>query len=145
MGLSINHIFSALNWVATQPREIYQKHLILEINTHTYIIIYTLYIYIYVCVYIYIYIYIYIVFLGLRHNMYGGSQARDHIRATAAGLHHHHSNAGSEPCLQPTPLSLLTSLPCHPPAPQFLVFWAVHSEQTIWKSTAWENPASKEE
>ena len=24
-------------------------------------------------------------------------------RATAAGLHHSHSNMGSEPCLQPTP------------------------------------------
>ena len=28
---------------------------------------------------------------------YGGSQARDRIRATAAGLHHSHSNARSEP------------------------------------------------
>ena len=38
---------------------------------------------------------------------YGSSQARDQIRATAAGLHlchsHSHSNAGSEPGLQPTP------------------------------------------
>ena len=31
--------------------------------------------------------------------VYGGSQARGQIRATAAGLHH--SNARSEPCLQP--------------------------------------------
>ena len=30
---------------------------------------------------------------------YGGSRARDLIRATAAGLHHSHSNAGSEPHL----------------------------------------------
>ena len=29
----------------------------------------------------------------------GGSQARDPIRATAASLHHSHSNVGSEPCL----------------------------------------------
>ena len=34
---------------------------------------------------------------------YGGSQARDQIGAVAASLHHSHSNAGSKPCLQPTP------------------------------------------
>ena len=34
---------------------------------------------------------------------YGSPQARGRIRATAARLHHCHSNAGSEPCLQPTP------------------------------------------
>ena len=34
---------------------------------------------------------------------YGGSQARGQIRATASGLHHSHSNVGSEPRLQPTP------------------------------------------
>ena len=34
---------------------------------------------------------------------YGGSQARGLIRATAAGLPHSHSNARSEPHLQPTP------------------------------------------
>ena len=34
---------------------------------------------------------------------YGGSQARGLIRAVAAGLRQSHSNAGSEPCLQPTP------------------------------------------
>ena len=33
---------------------------------------------------------------------YGGSQARGQIRAAAAGLHHSHSNMGSEPRLQPT-------------------------------------------
>ena len=31
---------------------------------------------------------------------YGGSQARGSIGATAAGLHHSHSNAGSESCVQ---------------------------------------------
>ena len=31
----------------------------------------------------------------------GSSQARGQIRATAAGLHHSYSNAGSEPRLQP--------------------------------------------
>ncbi|RKM63539.1 hypothetical protein C0984_19550, partial [Clostridioides difficile] len=34
---------------------------------------------------------------------YGGSQARGLIGAIAAGLHHSHSNTGSEPHLQPTP------------------------------------------
>ena len=34
---------------------------------------------------------------------YGGSQARGPIGAIAAGLHHSHSNTGSEPHLQPTP------------------------------------------
>ena len=34
---------------------------------------------------------------------YGGFQARGRIRAVTADLHHSHSNAGSEPCLHPTP------------------------------------------
>ena len=34
---------------------------------------------------------------------YEGSQARGQIGATSAGLHHSHSNAGSEPLLRPTP------------------------------------------
>ena len=34
---------------------------------------------------------------------YGGSQARCQTGAAAAGLHHSHSNAGSELCLRPTP------------------------------------------
>ena len=34
---------------------------------------------------------------------YGGSQARGPIGAVAVGLRHSHSNAGSEPCLQPPP------------------------------------------
>ena len=42
---------------------------------------------------------------------YGGSQARDRIRAVAAGLHQSHSNVGSEPCLHPTPQ--LTAMPDH--------------------------------
>ena len=40
---------------------------------------------------------------------YGGSQARGLIGAVAAGLHHNHSNAGSEPRLRPTPQ--LTAMP----------------------------------
>ena len=35
--------------------------------------------------------------------VYGSSQARGQIRALAAGVCQHHSNAGSEPHLQPTP------------------------------------------
>ena len=34
---------------------------------------------------------------------HGGSQAKDQIGAVATGLHHSHSNVGSEPHLQPTP------------------------------------------
>ena len=34
---------------------------------------------------------------------YRNSQARGRIKAAAAGLHNSHSNAGSEPWLQPTP------------------------------------------
>ena len=40
---------------------------------------------------------------------YGGSQARGQMGATAAGLHHSHSNGGSQPNLRPTPQ--LTAMP----------------------------------
>ena len=40
---------------------------------------------------------------------YEGSQATGRIGAVAAGLHHSHSNAGSEPRLRPTPQ--LTAIP----------------------------------
>ena len=40
---------------------------------------------------------------------YGGSQARGLIGAVATSLCQRHSNAGSEPCLQPT--SQLTAMP----------------------------------
>ena len=42
---------------------------------------------------------------------YGGSQARSRIGAIAAGLRQSHSNAGSEPCLQPTPQLAATPVP----------------------------------
>ena len=42
---------------------------------------------------------------------YGGSQARGLIGAVATGLHHSHSNAGSEPRLQPTPQLMATPDP----------------------------------
>ena len=47
---------------------------------------------------------------------YGGSQARGLIGATAAGLHHSHSNAISKPGLRPTPQ--LTATPDHWPTEQ---------------------------
>ena len=40
---------------------------------------------------------------------YGGPKARSQIGAVAVSLHHSHSNAGSEPHLQPTPQ--LTMMP----------------------------------
>ena len=42
-------------------------------------------------------------FLRAAHTAYGSSQARGQIGAEAAGLHHSHSNARSEPYLQPMP------------------------------------------
>ena len=41
----------------------------------------------------------------------GGSQTRGLIGAVAASLHHSHSNARSEPCLQPTPQLMATPDP----------------------------------
>ena len=40
--------------------------------------------------------------LGPHLQHMGSSQARGQIEAIAAGLHHSHSKAASEPCLQPT-------------------------------------------
>ena len=42
---------------------------------------------------------------------YGSSQARGRIGATAAGLHHSHSNVGSELRLRPTPQPMTTPDP----------------------------------
>ena len=42
---------------------------------------------------------------------YGSSQARDQIETAAAGQYHRHSNATSEPCLQPTPQLMATPDP----------------------------------
>ena len=49
-----------------------------------------------------IYYYYYFLFRAAS-AAYGGSQARGQIRATAATLHHSHSNVGLEPNLRPTP------------------------------------------
>ena len=48
-------------------------------------------------------LFIYLLLFRATPMAYGGSKARGHIGATAAGLCHSHSNAGSEPHLQPTP------------------------------------------
>ena len=47
-------------------------------------------------------VYIHIFFLRATPAAYGSFQARDGIRAAAAGLHYSHGNVGSEPRLQPT-------------------------------------------
>ena len=60
------------------------------------------------------FIFLFFVFLLLRWaapTAYGGSQARGRIGAVAAGLPQSHSNAGSEPGLQPTPQ--LMAMPDH--------------------------------
>ena len=49
-------------------------------------------------------------------SAYGGSQARGPIGAVATGLRQSHSNAGSEPRLQPTPQ--LTATPDRQPTEQ---------------------------
>ena len=48
-------------------------------------------------------IYLFILLFRAASVAYGGAQARDQIGATAAGLCHSHSKAGSEPHLRPTP------------------------------------------
>ena len=48
-----------------------------------------------------IYLFIYFFLFRVVLVAYGNSQARGHIGAAAAGLHHSHSNGGSEPHLQP--------------------------------------------
>ena len=52
---------------------------------------------------IFIFIYLFVCLFRATPVAYGGFQARDRIRAIAAGLHCSHSNARSEPHLQPTP------------------------------------------
>ena len=66
----------------------------------------------YILNHIYIYNFFYLFFLLMATPMaYGYSQARGRIRATAASLHHSHSNKGSEPQLQPTPQVMATPDP----------------------------------
>ena len=59
-----------------------------------------------------LFIYLFLVFFAISWAApaaCGGSQARGRIGAVATGLHHSHSNAGSEPHLQPT--AQLTTTP----------------------------------
>ena len=53
--------------------------------------------------------FVFLLFLWAAPVAYGGSQARGPIGAVAIGLRQSHSNAGSEPHLQPTPQ--LTAMP----------------------------------
>ena len=54
--------------------------------------------------FIHLFIYIFfLLFLWAAPMACGGSQARGQIRAVATSLRQSHSNAGSEPRLQPTP------------------------------------------
>ena len=55
------------------------------------------------------FLWVFLVFSRASPVAHGGSQPRGQIRAVAAGLYHSHSNAGSEPQLQPTPQ--LTAMP----------------------------------
>jgi len=48
------------------------------------------------------FIYLFILLFRATPTTYGGSQAGGPIGAIAAGLHHGHSNWGSEPHLRPT-------------------------------------------
>ena len=72
-------------------------------------------VYFFIFYFIYLFIYLFLSFVFLSFVVvvvaiswaalaaYGGSQARGPIGAVATGLRQSHSNAGSEPCLQPTP------------------------------------------
>ena len=60
-----------------------------------------------------LYLLIYFLLFRAASTAYGGSQASGQIRATAAGLRHSHSNAGSESHLRAAPQ--LTAMP--DPAP----------------------------
>ena len=53
--------------------------------------------------FIYLFIFGLFAFSRATPSAHGGSQARGLIGAVAAGLHHSHSNGGSEPHLQTTP------------------------------------------
>ena len=47
--------------------------------------------------------FVFLLFLWATLKAYGGSQARGRIGAAATSLRQSHSNAGSEPHVQPTP------------------------------------------
>ena len=58
-----------------------------------------------------LFVYLFILLFRAVPAAYGGSQARSPIGATAAGIHHRHSNVGSEPRLQPIPQLTATPNP----------------------------------
>ena len=62
--------------------------------------------------YFFFFIFFYFVFSRAVPVAYGCSQARGLIGAAAEGLRH--SNAGSEPCLRPTPQLMATPDPLNP-------------------------------
>ena len=64
----------------------------------------------------FIYLFIYFCFLRAPPTACGSSQARGQIGATAAGIHHSLSNAGSQLSLQPAPQ--LTAMQDSPPIEQ---------------------------
>ena len=71
-------------------------------------------VFIIICLQVFLFIYLFIYFCLFAISWpapaaYGGSQPRGLIRAVVSGLHQSHSNAGSEPHLQPTPQ--LTAMP----------------------------------
>ena len=72
--------------------------------------------YLLIYLFIYLFIFVFLLFLWAAPAAYGGSQARGRIGAVATGLRQSHSNAGSEPRLQPTPQ--LTATPDRQPTVQ---------------------------
>ena len=64
------------------------------------------------CFYLFIYLFfVFLPFLGPLPTAYGGSQPRGLIGVLAPGLRQSHSNAVSEPHLQPTPQLMATPGP----------------------------------
>ena len=57
----------------------------------------------FIYLFIYLFIFVFFAFSWAAPTAYGGSQARGLIGAVATDLCQSHSNAGSEPRLQPTP------------------------------------------
>ena len=66
------------------------------------LVLHSLGLFIYLFIFSFFFFLVFYVFRAVP-TAYGVSQARGLIGAGAASLHHSHSNAGSKPCLQPTP------------------------------------------
>ena len=63
---------------------------------------FVIYLFIYFCLFVF-FVVVAVAISWAAPAAYGGSQARGRIGAVATGLRQSHSNAGSEPHLQPTP------------------------------------------